>query len=121
MAKQLARERPLVSVWDLLPGRFGLCLLSPRERLLSSFPCYENIRGKLESGAQFSYLLKCEPSLASQEHRNRALGPKFRNQITLSQALLFNKKPQNGDRVRFGKGVVRLFITIHSRVRSSIA
>ena len=58
-------------------------------------PWDENISGKFEPSAQFPHLLYGEFPLPCQEHRNRALRTKLRNQVTLCEILLFNKKPQN--------------------------
>ena len=55
----------------------------------------ENISGKFEPSAQFPHLFYGEIALPRQEHRNRTLRTKLRNQVTLREILLFNEKPHN--------------------------
>src|SRR5258708_16312074 len=50
----------------------------------------ENISGKFEPSAQFPHLFDGEIPLPCQEHRNRTLRTKLRNQVTLREILLFN-------------------------------
>jgi hypothetical protein len=55
----------------------------------------ENISGKFEPSTQFPHLFYGEIPLPCQEHRNRTLRTKLRNQVTLREILLFNEKPHN--------------------------
>jgi RNA polymerase sigma-70 factor (ECF subfamily) len=55
----------------------------------------ENISGKFEPSAQFPHLFYGEIALPRQEHRNRTLRTKLRNEVTLREILLFNEKPHN--------------------------
>jgi hypothetical protein len=50
----------------------------------------ENISGKFEPRAQVPHLFYGEIPLPCQEHRNRTLRTKLRNQVTLREILLFN-------------------------------
>ncbi len=59
---------------------------------------HENLPRKFEPSAQFPHLFQGKIPLSTQEHRNRTLRTKLRNQVTLREILLFNKKPHHGSR-----------------------
>src|ERR1700675_167784 len=55
----------------------------------------ENISGNFEPSAQFPDLFYGEIPLPCQEHRDRTLRTKLRDQVTLREILLFNEKPHD--------------------------
>jgi hypothetical protein len=75
----------------------------------------EDVSGKFEPSAQSSHVLYSEIALSSHEHRNCALRAKLRNEVTLCQVLLLNKKSHDCDRISGRNGVVLLLVTLHEQ------